>query len=172
MRWNRNISLFALIAVMIIIQIIICDYIYTGPYIHLTLLPLIILSLPAEYRYPKLVIISFAVGFVIDLVSDGVLGLNSAAAVMTATFVRPVSYLTINRERSDKLERVILSDVGFFRYFRYSSYLTLIFLVTYILFDCAGFRQASFILMRIALSYVANIIMILFVSVTLLNKRF
>jgi ABC-type Fe3+-siderophore transport system permease subunit len=172
MRWNKNRSIFVLIAVMMVIQIIICDYIYTGPYIHLTLLPLIILSISAEHSYPRLALISFAVGFLIDLVSDGILGLNSAAAVMTATFVRPISYITINRERSDKLERPTLSDVGFFRYFRYSTYLTLIFLITYILLDCAGFRPASFILMRIALSYVANIIMILFVSVTLLNKRY
>jgi|LAHU01.1.fsa_nt_gb hypothetical protein len=172
MRWNKNRSIFVLIAVMMVIQIIICDYIYTGPYIHLTLLPLIILSIPTEIGYPKLALISFAVGFLIDLVSDGILGLNSAAAVMTATFVKPISFITINRERSDKLERPTLSDVGFFRYFRYSSYLILVFLVTYILFDCAGFRPASFILMRIALSYVANILMILFVSITLLNKRY
>jgi hypothetical protein len=169
---NNKISLFLLIAVMTIIQIIICDYIYTGPYIHLTLLPLIILSIPGEYGYPKLALISFTVGLVIDLVSDGILGLNSAAAVITATLVRPISYFTINRERSDKLERLTINDVGFFRYFRYSSYLTLVFLITYVLFDCAGFRPASFILMRIALSYVANIILILFVSVTLLNKHY
>ncbi|NLB67579.1 MAG: hypothetical protein GX798_03900 [Bacteroidales bacterium] len=172
MRGNNNISLWGLIAVMMIIQIIICDYIYTGPYIHLTLLPLIILSIPSETSYPKLALIAFAVGLIIDLVSDGILGLNSAAAVMTATFVKPISYTTINRDRSDKLERLTLNDVGFFRYFRYSSYLTLVFLVTYILFDCAGFRPVSFILVRIALSYVANIIIILFVSVTLLNKRY
>ncbi len=115
---NNKISLFLLIAVMTIIQIIICDYIYTGPYIHLTLLPLIILSIPGEYGYPKLALISFTVGLVIDLVSDGILGLNSAAAVITATLVRPISYFTINRERSDKLERLTINDVGFFRYFR------------------------------------------------------
>ncbi len=171
MKRNNNISHWGLIAVMIIIQIIICDYIYTGPYVHLTLLPLIILSIPTETSYPKLALLAFGVGLVIDLISDGILGLNSAAAVMTATFVKPVSYATINRDRSDKLERLTLSDVGFFRYFRYSTYLTLIFLITYILFDCAGFRPTSFILMRIALSYVANILIILFVSVTLLNKR-
>lgn len=172
MKRSDNISLLVQIVVLIIIQIIICDYLYTGPYIHLTLLPLIILSIPSDTSYPKLALISFGIGFLIDFVSDGILGLNCAAAVMTATFIKPISYITINRERSDKLQQPTLRDVGFFRYFRYSSYLTLIFLITYILFDCAGFRPASFILSRIALSYVANIVLILFVSVTILNKRY
>ena len=85
MRTNRN---FTLIYILLVIgQILICNFINTGPYLMLSVLPALILCLPPGIPVSLLMLMAAISGLAVDWLAEGITGLNMAALVPVA-FVR------------------------------------------------------------------------------------
>ena len=137
---------------LFLLQLVISDYVHLGPWICLNLIPLLILLIPLSYRPHAVLLIAFGLGLGLDLLSDGVPGLNAFAAVLAAA-PRKFFYRTmVNADRQDKTEVPLMGEVGLVKYLKYLAVLTAIYLVAYVLVDCISFRPAGFIALKVIAS--------------------
>ena len=90
-----NIILFVLI---FILQVLICNYVDFGAYIYICLIPLLVINIPMKLDIRLTMIIGFALGLLLDVFANGVLGLNAAAATMLAAFKGSLFEKTVNKE--------------------------------------------------------------------------
>ncbi len=156
MKINQN--NFGLLYVMLLIcQIILCNFTHLGPYITLTMLPVMILCIPTAISVIISMLIAFFSGLSVDWLSEGLLGLNAAALIPVALLRKPVIRLFLGEDiiiRNDsfsirknglgKVSLAILSSIA-------------IFLSVYIFLDGAGTRPFWFCLTRFAASLACNI---------------
>lgn len=145
------------IILIVIIQTIITSFIYTGPYLTVTLLPFVILMMPVNWTTAKTLIAATLSALPVDLFAEGVIGLNTAA-ILPAVLAREgvIRAFTANDQR-DREGMISAEWLGWLRFTVLASAVLIVFLVLYIIFECAGTRPTSFILLKTALSYAANL---------------
>ena len=89
---SRELGFFGRYILLLIMQLLLCNYFMLSPYILLTLLPVMVLSIPLRYATPQVLLISFVTALAVDLLADGVPGLNVVAllpvALVRKTFIR------------------------------------------------------------------------------------
>lgn len=129
---------------MLVCQIFLSNYTCLGPYIMLTMLPTMILCLPASMSPIISMIIAFCCGFATDFLSEGLLGLNTAALLPVAFCRRGIIRIffgedLIVRKDSFSIRKNGLAKVSFAQLSTCA-----IFLATYILLDGAGTRPFWF----------------------------
>ena len=66
------------------LQLVLSNYAHITPYVMLTLLPVMVLCIPIRVGTTGAMCIAFATGLVVDLLSEGLLGLNALALVPVA----------------------------------------------------------------------------------------
>ena len=156
---------------LFLLQLVISDYVHLGPWICLNLIPLLILLIPLSYRPHAVLLIAFGLGLGLDLLSDGVPGLNAFAAVLAAA-PRKFFYRTmVNADRQDKTEVPLPRIVGLAKYLKYLGVLTAIYLIGYIGLDCISFRPAGFILLKFLASWAASMVLALLLTLPLQNRK-
>ena len=72
---------------LVAVQMLICNYLNLSPYLSLSILPVLILCVPLRLPTFWTMLLAFATGSAVDLLSEGLLGLNALALVPVA-FVR------------------------------------------------------------------------------------
>ena len=156
---------------LFLLQLVISDYVHLGPWIYLNLIPLLILLIPLSYRPHAVLLIAFGLGLGLDLLSDGVPGLNAFAAVLAAA-PRKFFYRTmVNADRQDKTEVPLMGEVGLVKYIKYLAVLTAIYLVAYVLVDCISFRPAGFIALKVIASWLASTVLCLLLALPLQSRN-
>lgn len=141
---NRN-SPILFVAIVCLVQIIIYKYLSLTPYLVICLLPGMLAYLAKEWNSLKSMIIAFLLGIAIDVLADGVVGLNAASLVLTA-LVLPV----FNKQEVRPLFVLLLANAIFF--------------LPYILLDCAGAVPPLEMLLQYALSVIVSLILDFFVA--------
>ncbi len=156
---------------LFLLQLVISDYVHLGPWICLNLIPLLILLIPLSFRPHAVLLIAFGLGLGLDLLSDGVPGLNAFAAVLAAA-PRKFFYRTmVNADRQDKTEVPLMGEVGLVKYIKYLAVLTAIYLVAYVLVDCISFRPAGFIALKVIASWLASTVLCLLLALPLQSRN-
>lgn len=155
--------LLAVVAVLVI-QVIADEFINVSLVAHISIFPIIIISLP--YTAPFLVnmLAAFGLGFLMDALSEGVLGLNAAAMVALA-YIKPY-VLRIFVMKGTLLEMPLVST----RYIKRLSYLYILlmlygcYFLFYVTIDSLGFFNLGMCLLRVAIYTVLNALLGLFVE--------
>jgi len=168
---NSRISYIIFFVLAFLLQLAICDYLNLGPFIYVCLIPLLIIILPRQIHPNFVMLIAFGLGILLDIFSDGVLGMNAAAAILTAALKTPLYKMIVNGDRQDKTIFPSIHIVGFSVYLKYLAILIAIYLVTYVSIDCMGIRSLVFVLAKIAVSIVVNVALSLIISLSLLNRN-
>jgi len=70
--------------IIVIAQMLICNYLHLSHYVTVSILPVAILCLPSRVESIPAMLIAFATGLAVDLLSDGLTGLNTLALVPVA----------------------------------------------------------------------------------------
>ena len=147
----------AAILMVILVQLVICNYLFFGPMVTLTLLPVTVLFIPLKHSIARTMLEAFLMGLVVDMLSDGVLGLNAAALVPVAFardfFIR----LFVGGDTLVRRDLVTVNKPGWFRMIAMISAATLFFLLIYVPLDSAGERSLGFNAARIGLSLLPSI---------------
>ena len=151
---NRSDILFFVL--VFLLQVIITDYLHLGPWVFICLLPLLILHIPLSHSPHRVMLTAFALGLLLDVLSDGVVGLNAFAAVLAAAPRKFLYRALVNGDRQDKTGVPSLSEAGIVKYLKYLSVITAIYLAGYMLLDCAGSRPLLFILGKFLASTLAS----------------
>ena len=155
---------------LFLLQLVLSDYVHLGPWVYLCILPLLILCIPLSRSPQAVMLIAFALGLGLDILSDGVPGLNAFAAVLAAA-PRKFFYRTlVNADRQDKTEVPKIREVGLPKYLKYLGVITALYLAAYIVVDCVSFRPPIFLLGKFLISWVASTALCLLLSLPFQNR--
>ena len=116
-------------------------------------------------------LIAFGLGIGLDILSDGVVGLNAFAAVLAAAPRKFFYRLLVNGDRQDKTEIPLIRESGLPKYIRYLGAVTAIYMAAYVLLDCVSFRPAGFILLKFAASTIASTALCLLPAISFQHRN-
>ena len=141
---------------LVIAQILVCNYFHFSYYVTLSILPLLILCLPLRLGTLWALLIAAAVGLAVDLLADGVLGLN-AAALLPVAFVRnTVVSAVFGRGVFARNEDIAVRRHGYPKFALAIVLVQALFLLIYIALDGAWTRPFWFNALRFAASLLAG----------------
>lgn len=152
---------------LMICQIVLCNYAYLGPYIMLTMLPAIVLCIPLSVGTAGCMLIAFTGGLAVDWLSEGLIGLNAASLVPVALVRKPVIRFFLGEDIITRKDTFSFRKNGVVKISFALLVGTSLFLGVYIFLDGAGTRPAWFNLARFGASLLCNMILALIVTKTL-----
>lgn len=142
---------------LLICQIILCNYSCLGPYVMLSMLPALVACIPLSVGTPLCMFIAFASGLAIDWLSEGLIGLNAAAILPAALLRNPLISMFIGEDLIVRKENFSIRKNGFSKVFFTILATTAIFTGIYVFLDGAGARPFWFSLTRFAASLACNL---------------
>lgn len=146
------------------VQMLICNYFHVSPYIVLSIVPAAILCLPASVSTAAAMFIAFATGLSIDLLAEGVLGLNTLALVPVAGSRRFLCEAIFGKEMTMSGEDISMRKYGTAKVAFAIAITQTIFLTLYIWADGASARPLIFNILRFALSLPAGTLICLVIA--------
>lgn len=165
MKTNHNFPL--MYALLLICQVILCNYAHLGPYITLTLLPAMILCIPIRISTITCMLVAFASGFLTDFLAEGLLGLNVAALLPVALIRKGTVRIFLGEDIIARKDSFSIKKNGLLKVSTALIVSTAVFLAVYIFLDGAGTRPFWFCAAKFGISLVCNWILGILVINTL-----
>lgn len=165
MKINHNFR--TLYFLLLVLQIILCNYSNLGPYITLSMLPAMVLCMPLSVSTPLCLLITFISGLSIDWISEGLIGLNTSAILPVAALRKPLIRTFIGKDLIIRNDNFSIRKNGFSKVFFALLTSTAIFVCLYVYLDGAGTRPFWFSLSRFGASLAVNMLLGLIVVNTL-----
>ncbi len=146
--------------ILIIIQVLLDGLLSTS--IYCTIVPFLFIILTLPYRCGTLptLLLGFAAGLLVDLMGNGVVGLNAAAMTVVAFCRQGLLQMIAGSFIIDNTERPDLYSLGYIKIIGYSALCSLIYLTVFVLVEAGGFSDFLVSLGRISLSTVINCILL------------
>lgn len=144
---------------LVIAQMLLCNYFHFTPYIMLTILPIMVFCIPTRVSVFWTLIIAFVTGLAVDYFAEGIIGLNAAALLPVAILRRPLIEAIFGPEPFEQEENITVKKYGLAKVSLAIFIITAIFLLIYNIADCAGTRTFIFILAKVCLSLLASYIL-------------
>ena len=141
---------------LVAVQMLICNYLNLSPYLMLSILPVMILCVPLRLPTFWTLLLAFATGTAIDLLSEGLLGLNALALVPVAFVRKELIHLIFGGELFARKEDFSIRKNGFGKVALAIFLVQALFLAIYIWADGAGTRSFAFNALRFGISLVAG----------------
>lgn len=142
--------------VLLIVQILFCNYFQFTPFITLSILPLMIIMMPVTTKPVASLFVAFLAGFAVDFFSDGVLGLNALALVPVALLRRGFISLIFGSEVFARKEDISIRKHGPLKMSIVLLMAQIVFLLIYVWADGAGTRPFWFNAARFSASLLAG----------------
>lgn len=143
---------------LIIAQLLFANYLRISPYLMLSILPVMVLCIPIRLGTGGAMFLAFATGLVIDLLSEGMLGLNAIALVPVAYCRNGIIRLVFGTELFARNEDFSPQRNGLGKVALAVFLAQSLFLLIYIWVDGAGMRSISFNAIRFAVSLAAGML--------------
>ena len=141
---------------LVIAQMLLCNYFRFTPYLTLTILPVLVLCIPTRVNTILGMVIAFATGLAVDFLADGVVGLNSFALVPVALLRRGIVRFVFGEELIVRGENFSIRKFGLPKVIFAIFIVQTVFLVLYIWADGAWLRTFGFNLWRYFISALAG----------------
>lgn len=148
---------------LVLIQLLLANYINLSQFIFLTLLPALVMCLPLKISTAQGMLIAFAIGILIDFFGGGVTGLNALALVPVAALRKPLVGAICGKDLLERNSDYNFRKNGLAKVTILQLLPLLVFLLIYIIFDCAGTRPVWFIVCRLAASTACDLLICLLV---------
>lgn len=153
-----------LYTLLVIGQIILCNYSNFGPYVMLTMLPAMVLCLPTGQSTMMTMIIAFCSGLSVDWLSEGLLGLNAAALVPVALVRKQVIRVFLGEDLLTRGDSFSFRKNGLAKISAANMVCLILFLALYIILDGASTLPTWFCLTKGAVSTACNFILAIIVT--------
>lgn len=137
-------------------DILLGNFLNAGPWICITLLPVLVLCLPVGYGGPAAMGIAFATAFAADFFTHGILGLNVMALLPAAFSHRWIISLVFGSEVYARGEDLSLRRQGLPKMMLALLISTALFFAVYVWVDAAGTRSFGFNTLRWLASTLAS----------------
>ena len=139
-------------AVLAVIQIVLCNFLYLSRYAVLSILPVLILMLPLRYGNVAMMLIAFALGFAVDFFSTGSIGLTSAALVPVGLARGAVVVLLFGDELGPREGELTLNWFGVPKFALATLILCSLYFIVFVWIDASGTLGFWPCMLRFALS--------------------
>ena len=159
----RKNSFFLVYLLLMVVQMLICNYFNLTPYVMLSILPVMVLCMPLRVPTWLTMAIAFATASAVDLLSEGLLGLNALALVPVAFVRKEVIRLVFGGELFARKEDFSVHKNGFGEILLAILMVQALFLLVYIWADGAGTRPFTFEAIRFGASLAAGVVVSLMV---------
>ena len=146
-----------------VVQMLICNYFNLSPYLTLSILPVMMLCLPIRLPTITALFIAFATGSMVDLLSEGILGLNVLALVPVAYVRKEIIRVIFGGDLFARKEDFSVKKNGFGAVTLAVFIVQALFLLIYIWADGAGTRPFSFNAIRFGVSLAAGVLVSLLI---------
>lgn len=153
--------------VLLIVQILLWNFCNFSTCVTLVFLPVMIMCLPVTQDNLVTMLIAFAMGFFVDFLGDGMLGLTCFALVPVAFCRKFIIRLVFGSDILSREEDPSIRKNGLAAIILTLGLATALFLILYIWADGAGTRPLGFNLLRFLLSMIASIVISTFVAIIL-----
>lgn len=153
-----------LYCLLLICQIVLCNFSPLGPYITLSMLPAMIFCMPMSISTISCMFIAFGSGLAVDWLSEGLIGINAASLVPVALARKSIVRIffgedlitrgdsfSVNKYGTAKVSAALMSSIA-------------VFLLFYVILDGAGTRPMWFNLAYFGASLLCNWILALLVA--------
>lgn len=154
MKTSQNFGL--LYVLLIICQVVMCNYTDLGPYIMLTMLPAMVLCIPTGISTAVCMVIAFASGLTVDWLSEGLLGLNAAALTAVALVRKGLIRIFMGEDIINRNDSFSIRKNGIGKVSLALLTSTTVFLALHIFLDGAGTRPLWFCMARFGVSLLCN----------------
>ena len=156
---------FGILYILLVIgQVILCNYSQFGPYILLTMLPAMVLCIPPSISTITGMLIAFASGLAVDWLSEGLIGLNAAAILPVALMRKGIIKIFMGEDIISRGDRFSYRKNGFAKISAANSVCLITFLAIYIILDGAGTRPTWFCITKGAVSFILNFLLAIIVT--------
>jgi len=155
---NRN-HFFLTYILLLILQILICNYLHLSLYVTLTVLPVMVLLIPINYGAVFAMIIAFLTGLTVDFLAEGVIGLNAFALIPVAFCRKGILQFVFGSELFARKENVSLKRHGLGKMMMAISLAQSIFLLLFIWADGAFARPFWFNLLKFFTSLLTGVVL-------------
>lgn len=149
---------------MILGQMVLCNFADFGPYVMLSMLPAMVICIPLSTGTPLCMMIAFVTGLSVDWLSEGIIGLNAASLVPVALMRKPLIRFFLGEDIIVRGESFSLRKNGAVKISVLMVISLIVFLSIYIFLDGAGTRPLWFNLTRLGVSLACNYILALIVT--------
>ena len=141
---------------LVLVQIVICNYLQLTPYFIPTILPAMILCLPLSIGTIGTMLIALVSGLSVDWLSEGILGLNAAAILPVAFMKRGIIRMFLGEDILTRNDSFTLRKNGIVKISALILLSVTVFLIVYIYLDGAGTRPFWFNATRFLISLAVN----------------
>lgn len=162
MRTNQNFGL--LYFLMLLCQIALCNYSPLGPYVTLSMLPVMVFCIPLKVSTPMCMIIAFFSGLSVDWLSEGLIGINAAALVPVALARKGIIRIFFGEDLLSRKDSFSFGKFGALKVSTAVSTAIAMFLAIYIILDGAGTRPTWYNLTYFGISLACNWLLSLLVT--------
>lgn len=149
---------------MVIGQMIICNYFLFTPYVVISMLPAMILCMPLTVRTPLCMIIAFASGLAVDWLAEGLIGINAASLVPVALARKTIIRVFLGEDLIARSDSFTFKKNGFGKISIALFVALSIFFGIYVIIDGAGTLTTTFNLIRFGASVAASLLLSLIVT--------
>ncbi|MBQ3245269.1 MAG: hypothetical protein IJB06_00995 [Bacteroidales bacterium] len=149
---------------LVIGQVILCNFTNLGPYVTLTMLPAMILCVPLTVSTPLCMILAFATGLTVDWLAEGLIGINAAALVPVALLRKPLVRFFLGEDLITRGDSFSFRKNGIGKISMLTITSLVVFLGIYVILDGAGTRPTWFNFTRLGVSLLCNCLLSLIVT--------
>ena len=149
---------------MVLGQMVLCNFADFGPYVTLTLLPAMVVCTPLTVSTPLCMLLAFATGLSVDWLSEGLVGINAAALIPVALMRKPLIRIFLGEDLITRSDNFSIKKNGAGKISLVLLVSILLFSGVYIFLDGAGTRPFWFNITRLSVSLVCNYILALIVT--------
>ena len=155
----RKNEFWAVYLLLLLAQLLLSNYFNISPYLMVTILPVMVLCIPIRVGPAPAMLIAFATGLVVDLLSEGLLGLNALALVPVAGLRFPLIRLMFGEELFARKEDFCPRRHGLGKAAAATFLALAVFILVYVWADGAGTRPFWFCAARWAASLAASLLL-------------
>ena len=152
---------------LVVVQILLCNYFHVTPYITLSILPILILCLPLKISTVAAMIIAFVTGLSVDFLAEGLIGINALALVPVAYVRKSLIGFVFGEDLISRGEDFSIRKNGLGEVSMAILLVQSLFLIIYIAADGAGTRPFWFNAARFGASLAAGYLVALLLVDTL-----
>ena len=160
----RKNGFFAVYLILLVAQLLLTNYFHFTPYIMLTILPVMVLCIPLGISTTVAMLIAFGTGLSVDLLSEGIIGLNTLALVPVAFCRKEMIRLIFGEELISRGEDFSVRRSGLGQVLLAITLAQALFLLVFIWADSAGTRPFWFNFLRFICSLAAGVLVSLLVA--------
>lgn len=148
---------------LVIAQVLICEWFNLSAYVMLSILPALVLCIPTRFSTTTSLLIAFATGFMVDFLAEGVIGLNILALVPVAAAREYVISFVFGDEPLVREDNFSIKKYGIGKVIFSIFLVQSLFILIYVIADGAGARSFLFSFLRFICSVAAGTVLSVFV---------